>query len=82
VSRSQINLSWIDNSNNENGFRIERCQGSKCTNFVQIANVSEDVSNHSDVGLRRSTIYRYRVRAYNANGNSAYSNVVSARTFR
>ena len=32
VSKTQINLSWTDNSNNETGFKIERCQGLGCTN--------------------------------------------------
>ena len=35
VSSSQINLSWTDNANNENGFRVE--QSTDGTNFTQIA---------------------------------------------
>src|SRR5262249_17877317 len=27
ISYSQINLNWSDNSNNEDGFRLERCAG-------------------------------------------------------
>ena len=27
---SQIDLSWIDNANNESGFKIERCTGNPC----------------------------------------------------
>ena len=30
-SSSQINLSWVDNSSNEDGFRIERCASASCT---------------------------------------------------
>jgi predicted phage tail protein len=82
VSSSQINLNWADNSNNETGFRVERCQGSKCTNFAKIATVGRGITSYSDIGLRRSTTYRYRVRAYNAEGNSAYTNTVSAKTLR
>src|SRR5262245_36945352 len=37
VSRSQINLVWTDAAMNESGFKIERCAGATCTNFVQIA---------------------------------------------
>src|SRR6185312_348466 len=44
VSTSQINLSWSDNSNNETGFKIERCQGANCSNFVQIAQVGANVT--------------------------------------
>ncbi|HXG67965.1 MAG TPA: fibronectin type III domain-containing protein [Blastocatellia bacterium] len=82
VSSSRINLTWADNSNNESGFKIERCAGSSCTNFAQIAQVGAGVRSFSDTGLRRNTTYRYRVRAYNTGGNSAYSNIASARTLK
>ena len=82
VSRSRIDLTWTDNSNNEAGFKIERCKGSTCTNFKQIATVGPNVTKYSNTGLSRATTYRYRVRAYNAAGNSAYSNIVSAKTPR
>ena len=83
VSSSQINLAWADNANNEDGFKIERCQGSRCTNFVQIPTVlGPNVKNYSDTGLSRRTTYRYRVRAYNGAGDSVYSNIASATTRR
>jgi len=80
VSTSQINLSWTDNSGNETGFKIERCTGSGCTNFAQIATVSANVYNNT--GLSKNTTYTYRVRAYNAAGNSAYSNTIARKTLR
>jgi len=82
VSRNQINLSWTDNSNNETGFKIERCKGSTCTNFSQIATVGANVKSYSNTRLTKNTTYRYRIRAYNAAGNSAYSNSASATTPR
>lgn len=82
VSRSQINLTWVDNATDETGFSIERCLGTKCTNFAQIATVGANIKAYSDTGLSARTTYRYRVRAYNANGNSAYSNIVKATTKR
>jgi len=80
VSTSQINLSWTDNSNNEDGFFIERCTGNSCTNFVQIAQVGANTTSFPDTGLSSNTFYRYRVRAFNAGGNSAYSNIARAKT--
>ncbi|MDQ2856318.1 MAG: fibronectin type III domain-containing protein [Acidobacteriota bacterium] len=82
VSTTQINLSWSDISNNETGFKIERCQGSGCTNFVEIAQTGANATTFSNTGLTRNTRYRYRVRAFNAVGNSAYSNIAAARTLR
>lgn len=82
VSRTQINLSWTDNSSNETGFKIERCKGANCTNYVQINQVGANVITFADTGLTKNTTYRYRVRAFNADGNSAYSNATSARTLK
>ena len=80
VSTSQINLSWTDNSGDENGFKIERCQGNNCTNFVEIAQVPANTSSYPDSGLLSNTFYRYQVRAFNAAGNSGYSNIARAKT--
>jgi PKD repeat protein len=80
ITRSQINLTWTDNAANENGFTIERCSGATCSNFAQIATVSANITNFSNSGLKRNTSYRYRVRAYNATGNSAYSNIAGGKT--
>jgi hypothetical protein len=80
VSKSQINLSWTDNANNETGFRIERCKGSTCTNFALISTVGVNVTSYSNTKLNANTTYRYRVYAYNASGNSGYSNIVTAKT--
>ena len=81
VSTSQINLAWTDNSSDEDGFKIERCTGAGCTNFAEIAQVGAGVSSYNNTGLSSSTTYRYRVRAFNASGNSGYSNEASATTF-
>jgi Domain of unknown function (DUF1929)/Glyoxal oxidase N-terminus/Fibronectin type III domain len=78
VSRSQINLAWTDNSNNETGFKVYRRKNGR--SFRQIATVGANVSTYSDTGLHRSTTYTYRVRAYNGGGNSDYSNIASATT--
>ena len=79
-STTQINLSWTDNSSDETGFRIERCTGAGCTNFAQVAEVGSNVTTFANTGLTKNTTYTYRVRAFNAGGNSAYSNVAAAKT--
>lgn len=79
VSKSQINLSWTDNSgDSEDGFKIERSTNG--SNFSQIATVGKNVTAYQSTGLSRNTTYYYRVRAYNGGGNSGYSGTASAKT--
>jgi hypothetical protein len=82
VAHDRINLTWADRSADpaETGFEIDRCQGSTCTSFTQIATVGANVTSYSSTGLASNTNYRYRVRASNALGDSANSNVALART--
>jgi len=80
VSKSRINLSWGDNSNNETGFKIERSTNG--TSFTQIATVGANITTYANTGLKGNKTYWYRVRAYNGVGNSGYSNVASAKTPR
>lgn len=77
VSTTQVNLSWVRNSTNESGFRIERSAGS---NYVEITTVGAGVTSFSDTGLAPATTYLYRVRATNSLGDSAYSNIATATT--
>ena len=78
VSSSQINLSWADNSSDETGFRVEKSTDN--VTFTQFVSLSANVTSTSASGLTASTIYYFRVRAYNTGGNSAYSAVASATT--
>jgi hypothetical protein len=79
VSTTQINLSWSDNSGDEAGFKIERKTGISGT-YAQINTANTNIITYKDTGLAPSTTYYYRVKAYNANGDSAYSNEASATT--
>jgi serine protease len=80
TSDTQLNLTWTDASTNETGFKIERCQGANCSNFVQITTVGANVTTYSNTGLTANTAYKYRVRAYQGGNNSAYSNTATATT--
>jgi hypothetical protein len=80
LNKSQIALTWTNNSTNQDGVKIERCLGSKCSNFVQITLVAGDATSYTDFGLAANTFYRYRVLAYNTSGDSPYSNIAGART--
>lgn len=80
-SSSQINLSWGASTDNVavTGYQVERCQGSSCTNFAQVATPTG--TSYNDTGLSASTTYQFRVRATDAAGNlSSYSGIASATT--
>jgi hypothetical protein len=79
ASTTQINLSWQDNSSDETGFKLERKTGASGT-YAQISTTSTNIAIYSDTSLSPGTTYYYRVRSYNANGDSAYSNEASATT--
>jgi hypothetical protein len=77
MSPSAISLSWTDNSNNETEFHIESLNGG----FWSLVNwTSENVTTVANTALQPLTEYSFRVMAYNANGESTYSNVASATT--
>jgi hypothetical protein len=83
VSSSRIDLSWTASTDavGVTAYRVERCQGRKCSNFVQIAAPSG--TSYSNTGLSPNTRYRYRVRATDAAGNlGSYSQIVTATTLR
>ena len=80
VSSSQINLTWIDNSASEPGYKIERKRTLTGT-YAQIAQVGANQQSYSDHGLDSNTKYYYRVGATNGRINSDYSNEPSAVTF-
>jgi PKD repeat protein len=77
-SGTLIVLTWQDNSSNETIFYIERCQGVGCTDFGSfIATQWPNVPSYTDYSAVTGQNYRYRVRAYNSGGYSAYSNIAS-----
>ena len=78
TSSSQIDLSWNDNSSDEDGFEIERSLDQ--SNWSQIVTTGANVTSHSDTGLSASTTYYYRARAFNGAGDSGYSNTAPATT--
>ena len=81
VSASEVDLAWGASSDNVGvtGYQVERCQGSNCSNFTQIATPAG--TSYKDTSVSASTSYSYRVRASDAAGNlSSYSNIAGAST--
>jgi glucose/arabinose dehydrogenase/chitodextrinase len=81
ISSTRIDLAWTAATDNVGvtEYRIERCLGSGCQSFVQIATTG--ATTYSNTGLASRTRYRYRVRAVDAALNvGPYSNIAAART--
>jgi hypothetical protein len=73
LSSSKLKLSWKDNSDGEDGFRIER----KVNNgdFALLKTLGPNATRYTDRGLKTNRTYTYRVSAYGGEGSSGYSNM-------
>ena len=81
IGSTQMSLSWAASLDNVavTGYWIERCQGSTCTVFTQIA--TSATNSFTNTGLTYGTTYRYRIRAVDATNNaSSYSPIATATT--
>ena len=75
---SNMILSWTDNSNNEDGFRIYRSTDD--VNYAEIGTTAANINTYADVTGAASTLYYYRVTAYNSAGSSTFSNTANGIT--
>lgn len=84
-SNVAIGLSWVDNSPNEGGFRIDRSRTGAPGTFTTIATTAANATGYSDASLTPGTQYCYQVYAFRAQGGrtaySTASNVACATTF-
>ena len=71
INSTSAVISWSAPTGGASSYKIERCTGSGCTSFSQIA--SGITSPYTDSTLSAATTYRYRVRATNATGDGLYS---------
>lgn len=77
VSSSRIDLSWVDNAHDESGYRLERASTG---DYAVVATLPAGATSFSHTGLESGQSYSYRVVAFNAAGNSGYSNAVLVST--
>jgi probable HAF family extracellular repeat protein len=78
VNANWINVSWIDHSDNESGFSLERRPAGGA--FTIVATPGKNVLSFIDATVLGGTTYDYRIKAVNPAGTSAYSNSASATT--
>ena len=74
VARSglyQIDMTWVDQAFNEQGYEIERSTDG--VNFARIAVIPPNSQYYRDANLQRATTYYYRTRAFAGTAHSNYS---------
>ena len=77
VGDRQVILAWTEGGAGGLGFRIERAVcNSPCRAFVEIGEVGPHVAAFRDGSVIPRTTYSYRVQAWNAYGDSPFSNMV------
>jgi len=74
----EIALAWVDNSDNESGFAVER-RGAGDGAFVAAGIAAAGAESFIDGGLAPNTVRVYRVRAVNAWGASRWTAEAAAR---
>lgn len=79
LSISSVQLTWVDNSDNETGFRIRRRLAAGGS-YQTVGVVGPNVRSFTDTGLLPDTTYVYFVYAFNLTGNSNGSNSDSVTT--
>ncbi|NQU05792.1 MAG: hypothetical protein HQ568_06850, partial [Calditrichaeota bacterium] len=79
VDHTSIALTWTDNSDNEIGFIVLRGL-SRFGVFTSIQTTAIDAEGYTDTGLEEEVQYFYKVFAFNADGNSDTTAVLSVIT--
>ena len=83
AGESKIDLSWIDNADNESGYIIQRSL-SQSSGYQEDGRIEQPIASnpatYQSQGLNPSTLYWFRVIAYNGAGNSSPSASASATT--
>jgi titin len=74
-------VKWQDRSAIETGYKVYRSPDG-VSDWTKIATLPKNSSQYLDSGLTKNTRYYYRALAYNAEGNSSYSNIDDDRTWK
>lgn len=74
LADTSVTVNWSAPSGGAEAYKIERCTGSSCSDFSQIAS-GVSGTTYNDSGLTQSTVYRYRIRATNATGDGQPSSI-------
>lgn len=78
ISSSRINLTWTDSSNNEEGFKILRKNGTLDYNII--VTLGANVTSYIDTALSPDETYSYKMYAFSANNTSINTNSIDVTT--
>ena len=73
-AKTSINLTWVDSSVGETGFKVYRKQGSNEFSLVS----TQTTTSYIDSDTSEGATYEYYISSYNQNGESKKSKIVSA----
>lgn len=79
ATSSSLDLTWQHDGTDEQSFDLQRKLSSTST-WTDLPSVGGGSTGHTDSGLNESTSYDYRIRARNAAGPSAWSNIATGLT--
>lgn len=79
ISSSRIDLEWVDESDNETGFRVEKSLAGE-DDWSLVGITAANATSRSVTGLTSATEYDFRVRAFNDNDASEWSDIATAQT--
>ncbi|HTJ50291.1 MAG TPA: fibronectin type III domain-containing protein [Cyclobacteriaceae bacterium] len=79
LSPTSIQLNWVDNATNENGYEIwsRRKIGTSYTAWTMRTLTIANATTFTDNGLEPSSIYNYKIRGVNNTGRSDYTPLAS-----
>ena len=82
VTTSSITLSWVDESNNESGYQVNRSSngGDESPIYKRLAVLSAGTTSYTDSNVVDGQEYYYKVLALGGTANSEATEGVSART--
>lgn len=69
LSQRTVTLSWIDNAENEEGYKVER--STMNGEFVTVAALGANASSYKDTALTASTNYIYKITGFNKGGTNS-----------
>ncbi|MFN7141423.1 MAG: peptidoglycan DD-metalloendopeptidase family protein, partial [Limisphaerales bacterium] len=80
VAHNRVELTWVDNSSIESGYKVERSLNLTGP-WTELAVLPANSVSYSDTNLLPWSTFFYRVRGFNSNGESLNSIVANATTF-